>query len=280
LLTARSLPSPRTRWRNRRPLRRRASGRSYFYVHTDHLNTPRKIAQPTTGTLAWRWDTDPFGTVAPNQNPGGLGTFVYNLRAPGQYYQAETGLNQNMARDYDPQVGRYVESDPIGLHAGVNTYAYVANSPTDGFDPLGTFRQAYGFSGPSDPLWLSIQQAEEKIRKELQKSRQCPGGGCIPPFVADNLNNLVYPFESHLNLSFVYFDPNLSSRECAHGDMPGWKITVGPQTFTKPCDCLASTLYHELLHNIGLDHEPTERGPGINDLEHRCMGNLCGKSSP
>ena len=86
-----------------------------YYVHTDHLNTPRKVAQPTLGTLAWRWDSDPFGTAAPNQNPAGLGTLPYNLRFPGQYYDAETGLNQNWNRDYDPVVGRYVEADPIGL---------------------------------------------------------------------------------------------------------------------------------------------------------------------
>jgi RHS repeat-associated protein len=40
--------------------------------------------------------------------------FPYNLRLPGQYFMAETGLNQNTARDYDPLVGRYVEPDPIG----------------------------------------------------------------------------------------------------------------------------------------------------------------------
>jgi len=138
LLAARALPSPRTHWGNRRPLRRRASGRSYFYVHTDHLNAPRKVAQPTTGTLAWRWDADPFGTAAPNQNPGGLGTFVYNLRAPGQYYQAETGLNQNWFRDYDPLGGgRYIESDLIGLRSGVNTYGYASGNPVSRRDPLG-----------------------------------------------------------------------------------------------------------------------------------------------
>jgi RHS repeat-associated protein len=110
-------------------------------VHTDHLNTPRKIAQPSTGTLAWRWDADPFGTAAPNENPGGLGTFVYNLRAPGQYYQAETGLNQNWNRDYDPLGGgRYIESDPLGLRAGVNTYAYVSDNPVRQFDPSGLIK--------------------------------------------------------------------------------------------------------------------------------------------
>ena len=108
-----------------------------FYVHTDQLNAPRKISQPTTGTLAWRWDTDPFGTATPNQNPGKLGTFKYNLRFPGQYYQAETGLNYNYFRDYDPQTGRYIESDPIGLASGTNPYAYVGGNPVSFIDRLG-----------------------------------------------------------------------------------------------------------------------------------------------
>jgi RHS repeat-associated protein len=117
-------------------------GVNIFYVHTDHLNTPRKISRPSDNQLVWRWDTDPFATTAANQNPAGLGTFIYNLRFPGQYYMAETGLNQNYFRDYDPAVGRYVESDPIGLKAGVNTYGYVDGSPVDSIDPegLATFR--------------------------------------------------------------------------------------------------------------------------------------------
>ena len=73
-------------------------GINVFYVHTDHLNTPRKIAQPSSSQLVWRWDADPFGTAAANQNPAGLGTFAYNIRFPGQYYMAETGLNQNVFR--------------------------------------------------------------------------------------------------------------------------------------------------------------------------------------
>jgi uncharacterized protein RhaS with RHS repeats len=71
-----------------------SGGVNIFYVHTDHLNTPRKVSRPSDNQLEWRWDTDPFGTTGPNQNPAGLGTFSYNLRFPGQYYMAETGLNQ------------------------------------------------------------------------------------------------------------------------------------------------------------------------------------------
>jgi uncharacterized protein RhaS with RHS repeats len=50
---------------------------------------------------------------------------------------AETGLNQNYFRDYDPMVGRYVESDPLVLRAGINTYGYVASNPISGIDPFG-----------------------------------------------------------------------------------------------------------------------------------------------
>ena len=64
-------------------------------------------------------------------------SFVYNLRYPGQYYDSETSLNYNMARDYDPQTGRYVESDPIGLGSGVNTYSYVGGRPVDTTDSTG-----------------------------------------------------------------------------------------------------------------------------------------------
>jgi RHS repeat-associated protein len=64
--------------------------------------------------------------------------FVYNLRYPGQYYDSETGLSYNYFRDADPQTGRYIESDPVGIAAGVNTYTYVLNRPTQFVDPAGT----------------------------------------------------------------------------------------------------------------------------------------------
>jgi len=89
---------------------------------------------------------------------------AYNLRFPGQYYDAETGLNQNYFRDYDPIVGRYVESDPIGLRGGVNTYAYVRNNRLSLSDRYGLLpgdcyptENAAGADAVNDINWQSIQ---------------------------------------------------------------------------------------------------------------------------
>ena len=91
-------------------------GVDIFYVHTDHLNTPRRVTRPSDNKMRWRWEINPFTDGNPAQNPESLGTFVYNLRLPGQMYMAETGLRNNYFRDYDPAVGRYIESDPRALH--------------------------------------------------------------------------------------------------------------------------------------------------------------------
>lgn len=113
-------------------------GIDVFYIHTDHLNTPRKISRPTDNVVLWRWASDPFGQAAAAEDvDGDTQLFQFNLRFPGQYFDSETGLNYNYYRDYDPQIGRYIQSDPIGLRGGINTYAYVGNAPTMLIDPFG-----------------------------------------------------------------------------------------------------------------------------------------------
>jgi RHS repeat-associated protein len=109
-----------------------------YAVHTDHLNTPRLVVDQNQ-VAVWRWDqSDPFGNNTANQDPDGNSiTFEFPLRFPGQYFDKETNLHYNYYRDYDPAVGRYTQSDPIGLAGGINTYGYVGGNPTGNFDPLG-----------------------------------------------------------------------------------------------------------------------------------------------
>jgi RHS repeat-associated protein len=109
-----------------------------FYIDTDQLNTPRTITNQAK-QKRWEWNSDPFGTTLANENPAALGIFTFNLRFPGQYFDKETGLHYNYFRDYNPAIGRYVQSDPIGLGGGLNTYAYVEGNPINRTDPTGRF---------------------------------------------------------------------------------------------------------------------------------------------
>ena len=110
------------------------------YLQPDHLGSPRVAIDAVANTAIWKWDLkgEAFGNTPPNQDPDGNGqAFVLNLRYPGQRFDAATGLNYNYFRDYDPGTGRYVQSDPIGLRGGVNTYSYAFNGPLAYIDPYG-----------------------------------------------------------------------------------------------------------------------------------------------
>jgi RHS repeat-associated protein len=108
-----------------------------YFIQVDHLNTPRLIAD-VNGKTVWKWDQqEAFGVSVPDGNPSGLGAFEFPLRFPGQYADKETNLAYNTRRDYDPAIGRYVESDPIGLRGGLNTYLYVGGRPLEFIDPTG-----------------------------------------------------------------------------------------------------------------------------------------------
>lgn len=125
-------------------------GTDVYYVYADHLNTPRWITRATDNQVVWRWDVaEPFGASLPDENPAGAGQFVYNRRFPGQVYDGFLGVNYNYFRDYDPNTGRYLQSDPIGLKGGINTYGYVLANPVSNTDPDGL--QAVPFPLPGPP---------------------------------------------------------------------------------------------------------------------------------
>lgn len=118
-------------------------------IYADHLNTPRVITRHTN-ILRWRWDTaEAFGATAPDDSTFSQGVFVFNQRFPGQTFDPETGLFQNWHREYDSQVGRYRQSDPIGLEGGINPYLYAEGTPLSQIDP-------YGLWAIGDPLSQDI----------------------------------------------------------------------------------------------------------------------------
>jgi RHS repeat-associated protein len=102
-----------------------------YYVISDHLGTPQQIVD-ATGTVVWKAAFLPFGKAQILTE-----TITNNIRFPGQYFDAETGLHYNWNRYYDPDTGRYLTPDPIGLAGGLNLYAYVAGDPVNGIDPWG-----------------------------------------------------------------------------------------------------------------------------------------------
>jgi RHS repeat-associated protein len=118
------------------------SSSALFYLHSDHLNTPH-IATNSAQDVIWKWKPDAFGVGKPS------GSLTLNLRFPGQYYDTETELHYNYFRTYDPKAGRYLESDPIGLKGGLNTYGYANGNPLKYIDPLG-LESIFGWSAKAE----------------------------------------------------------------------------------------------------------------------------------
>jgi len=142
-----------------------------LYIHADHLGSPQKLTN-TTQAIAWDGVFDPFG-----EEVAITGLAAMPLRFPGQYADDETGFRYNFFRDYDPGVGRYVESDPIGLRGGINTYVYVDGNPIGATDELGLSpsRGAGRMSGSSSQsLCLGGDNCEEQMYDDQAVCRSLP----------------------------------------------------------------------------------------------------------
>jgi RHS repeat-associated protein len=122
------------------------------YVHVDHLGTSQRLTN-TQGETTWRAVSEAFGKtfVDTTLAPTTTGTTTNNLRFPGQYEDQETGTYYNYMRTYLPMVGRYGESDPVGLSAGVNTYAYAAVNPLRFIDSDGLTSEDIPPPAPGKP---------------------------------------------------------------------------------------------------------------------------------
>jgi RHS repeat-associated protein len=121
-----------------------------YAVHTDHLNTPRRLTQ-SDKRIAWQWAFSAFGdeqpttgknryvdpVTTPNAGSTTIADVTFNLRYPGQYFDKESGLSYNYFRSYDSRTGRYTQADPIDLEGGWNWFGYVDGNPLMFTDPEG-----------------------------------------------------------------------------------------------------------------------------------------------
>jgi RHS repeat-associated protein len=106
-----------------------------YHFHTDLVGTPLEVTDET-GELAWAGKYSAWGKVEMGEDVALIPKIDQPLRYPGQYADDETGLHYNTFRFYDPDIGRFISSDPLGLAGGNNLYAYAPNS-TSWSDPLG-----------------------------------------------------------------------------------------------------------------------------------------------
>ena len=149
------------------------------FGHADHLDTPRLVAD-ATGTTVWQWDqSEPFGNNVANETAAGF-TFEFPLRFPGQYADKETNLHYNYFRDYDSGIGRYVQSDPIGLGGGLNTYLYANGDPLRYVDPKGEAAAAIIVGGTVLIVGAAIYMSSPSGRKAAKSIAQKIQDLCTP----------------------------------------------------------------------------------------------------
>ncbi|NWE23327.1 RHS repeat-associated core domain-containing protein, partial [Pseudomonas sp. P7548] len=102
-----------------------------FHYQLDHLGTPQELTAPN-GEIVWSAHYRAYGEISRLD----VGKIDNPLRFQGQYFDQESGLHYNRHRYYNPDIGRYLTSDPVKLSGGINAYQYVPN-PTGWVDPLG-----------------------------------------------------------------------------------------------------------------------------------------------
>ena len=174
------------------------------YYHHDHLDTPIQ-ATDKSGNIVWSAQYNVFGRATITTPTATLDKPTINsgLRFPGQIEDAETGLYYNWHRYYDPELGRYVTRDPIGLAGGVNLYTYVRNNPLRYTDRLGLLVDAV-LDRSSNTLTVTDQDTGASIVVSAFTGGHADADGTItsPGYTAEEVSapNGVYSITDNPNV--------------------------------------------------------------------------------
>jgi RHS repeat-associated protein len=261
------------------PLAIKQSGEQggWRYPETDHLGTPHGLISKA-GTETTDLRANAFGQTEVMGEP-------LPLRFAGQTEDDETGGYYNFHRDYEPNLGRYRESDPIGLKGGKNLFLFARANGVVNFDPLGLLT---AYKKCDADQTQKIKDAEKKIMDLLKDCKEdCDAGGnsCVPCKDVKKLR------ERLQSMSIQCSDGGGCGQENPVG---GWfgigaQITVYPATFDpKQCGCLEASIFHEVLHSVSGRHikpyndkapscsDPTAGGDPIYGTERKCFPCACG----
>ena len=189
---------------------------------------------------------------------------------PGQRYDAASGLNYNYFRDYDIVVGRYVESDPVGLRGSIASYEYAGSAPGKNVDPAG-LTHAVGFGSQRGAVTAAVAEA-------IQKIKNCKMPGCYPGLEEYHMSEGdKQAIINNLLTMKVVFNPRLVNALGFARQFQYEEVEIHPSAFAG--GCLASVLAHEANHlgrNWGKAYRGTEeRSQYIQLLCFKC-GDLKG----
>jgi RHS repeat-associated protein len=172
--------------------------KAIVYLHNDQVGQVQ-YAYNSDGQIIYERVQTPFGETMSEMN-------AYNVqipvRFPGQYYDSETGFNQNWNRDYDSSLGRYVQSDPIGLMGGINTYGYVMQNPGMWVDLMGLKLSITGggsITKSGDGAYKSECSSDWSDDVVDEMNRQCEGNPQICRYFDELINspydNTIQPYK-------------------------------------------------------------------------------------
>jgi RHS repeat-associated protein len=240
----------------------------YYWYHNDHLGTPQKLTT-TSGALVWSAKYTSFLEATADASS----TITNNLRAPGQYFDAESGLHYNRHRFYDPKAGRYLKVDPTfylsndlkGIpfllteeyYQELNGYCYSQNNPVILFDALGLYSVDSSCDGTrKEQIDIAMVKVTNAINSECIKNAELKA-------------SLIESIKEIKIVCVKKLEDFWSDKEVCGRNWPGSnKVKLHyTKAFKSSCGSVESTILHEMVHNYG---RYSEKSPMA--CEKSCFG--------